>query len=73
MNKNIFREDKSMERSEMIAQINEKLETATDTEVENVFWMLELELGNWEEVIQHLIHLGGGWEPIEKNLNLALT
>ena len=35
-----------MERSEMIAQINERLETATDTEVENVFWMLESELGN---------------------------
>lgn len=35
-----------MDRSEMIAKINEKLETATDTEVENVLWMLELELGN---------------------------
>ena len=35
-----------MERSEMIAQINERMETATDTEVENVFWMLVLELGN---------------------------
>lgn len=32
-----------MDRAEMIAKINERLETAPDADVENVYWLLEME------------------------------
>lgn len=43
VHKNIFKEDKRMEREEMIKKITEKLETAPDADVENVYWLLEME------------------------------
>lgn len=33
-----------MNRVEMIERINERLETATDEEVAEVYWLLEIEL-----------------------------
>lgn len=33
-----------MERTEMLARINERLEEASDADVENVYWLLEMEL-----------------------------
>ena len=32
-----------MERAEMIAKINERLETASDADAEEVYWLLEME------------------------------
>lgn len=32
-----------MNRVEMIAKINERLETASDADVEEVYWLLEME------------------------------
>lgn len=33
-----------MSREEMIARINDRLETAPDADVENVYWLLEMEM-----------------------------
>lgn len=33
-----------MNRQEMIERINERLDTAPDADVENVYWLLEMEL-----------------------------
>lgn len=33
-----------MSREEMIERINERLDTAPDADVENVYWLLEMEL-----------------------------
>lgn len=34
----------SKTREEMLAHINEKLQTASDTDVETVYWMIEMEV-----------------------------